>query len=527
MIVATIRDISQRRVAKALDQRLGRILDTSAIEILVVDAVSYKVIQVSRGALNRFGHLESEFLELEMGALLDEGEWRQIVEEFGSPVRGEGDVVLRESQLRRKDGTRFAAEMTIHLSRHEQPPVFVIIVRDLSAELAAREREIEFDQQISRTQRLQALGQLSAGIAHDLNNILTPILGYSLLLTEDLPEDSPSYKDAEQITVAAKRGRDLVEQMLQFGRSRDGHHVPLDLGAVAREASRLIQSSMPPNIAFDLDLPVHGPQISGDEGQIHQLITNLCSNAAQSIGDARGEIRLSISTIGADAVARPTIGQIPNDGCVRLSVEDTGPGISFENVENIFEPFFTTKPVGEGTGLGLPVVQGIVQSHNGAIGVESHPGLGAKFHIYFPVKDSSRENNSKSLTDSPTTQLSVLIVAREIELSRTVAKILIRAGYKVESAQSGSAALQKLTEMAPFIDLVVINSTLPDITSEDLLKDIRKVVGGLPSLIMTSEVPLIFCSDPNNRTILKPISPRLLREVVSEQIYNSNLGLGN
>jgi signal transduction histidine kinase len=242
-------------------------------------------------------------------------------------------------------------------------------IRDVTEARAAEERQSELERQLLHSQKLEALGTLAGGIAHDLNNTLMPILALSELLMRKMPRGSGEREDLETVVQASRHGRDLVQQILAFSRHQQVARTRVDLAAITHQALQMLRSTIPAIVLISEELE-DVPLILADPGQIQQVVVNLVTNAVQAIGDRMGTITISLSQSG---------------NFTRLRVADTGCGMDPETRDRIFEPFFTTKNVGEGTGLGLSVVHGIVTNHGGLIEVGSQPGKGTEFTIFLPV----------------------------------------------------------------------------------------------------------------------------------------------
>ena len=252
----------------------------------------------------------------------------------------------------------------------------------LEVEKAATERQ--------HSQKLEALGTLAGGIAHDLNNTLVPVLTLAKLTARHLPEGGRERTNLETIHTAGMRARDLVKQILAFARREQVEKQPVDLAALTREALRLLRASIPATIRIVEDID-DVPPVLGDPGQLHQVIVNIATNGAQAIDGRIGQLSVSLK----ESRRRDTAA---NQKFVSLSIQDTGIGMDAHTMSRIFDPFFTTKPVGEGTGLGLSVVHGIVTDHNGLIEVESHPGEGTRFQIYLPTLRSAMSVATEAMT---------------------------------------------------------------------------------------------------------------------------------
>jgi signal transduction histidine kinase len=253
-------------------------------------------------------------------------------------------------------------------------------IRDVTEARAAEERQRELERQLLHSQKLEALGTLAGGIAHDLNNTLMPILGLSALLVQQMSEGSSEREDLEMVVQASRHGRDLVQRILAFSRDQEAAKTKVDLAATTREALRMLRSTIPATILIKEQIE-EVPLILADAGQLQQVIVNLVTNAQQAIGNALGTITVGVSW----ASQRPNRRQGGDSVCVRVA--DTGCGMDAETRGRIFEPFFTTKNVGEGTGLGLSVVHGIITNHGGRIEVRSRSGEGTEFSIFLPSSE--------------------------------------------------------------------------------------------------------------------------------------------
>jgi signal transduction histidine kinase len=248
-------------------------------------------------------------------------------------------------------------------------------VHDITGLRAAEARQKELERQLLHSQKLEALGTLAGGVAHDLNNTLTPILALTKLVQDDLPADSPLHEEMAVIRQAGGRARDLVKQILAFSRKQQIRKAEVAPGLMVAEALRLLRATLPPNLAI-IEESGPTPVIRADAGQLQQVVVKFVTNAAQAIGDADGSIIVEVATLAPAEDA---------GDFVQIRIADTGCGMEQQVVDRIFEPFFTTKEVGEGTGLGLAVVHGIVSGDGGSIDVASRPGAGTTFTILLPI----------------------------------------------------------------------------------------------------------------------------------------------
>jgi PAS domain S-box-containing protein len=285
-----------------------------------------------------------------------------------------------EYRIRRADGGVRVLHREMELVRDGagQPHKLVGVIRDVTELREAERRSDELERQLMHSQKLEALGTLAGGVAHDLNNILVPILALAKLTLEDLREGDPMRRDLETVVRASERARDLVKQVLAFSRKQDFVREEVDLAALTREALNMLRASLPATIRIDEQVAAV-PPVFGDAGELHQAIVNLVTNAGQAIGGGPGKITVRVWPPPSAAQAASV------EPAVCLSVADTGCGIEEATLGRIFEPFFTTKGVGEGTGLGLSVVHGIVARHGGHIEIRSRPGEGSEFLITLPA----------------------------------------------------------------------------------------------------------------------------------------------
>jgi signal transduction histidine kinase len=261
---------------------------------------------------------------------------------------------------------------------------FVGAVTDVTERKLAEAERSQLEQRLRQAEKMEAVGRLAGGIAHDVNNVLGGILAYGEMLHEEVPADSRLKRYAQNVLTAASRGRSLVEQILAYSRSQHGKHVPVDIGAVVGETLELVRGSLPANIRLEAGAPPSPLIVIGDATRLHQVVMNLCSNAIQAMG-AGGTLRLALESVALAEGRAYSHGMLASGRYVRLSVEDRGCGMSEATMAHIFEPFFTTKDIGRGTGLGLSLVYAIVTDLAGAIDVKSTLEQGSTFAIYLPL----------------------------------------------------------------------------------------------------------------------------------------------
>ncbi len=357
--------------------------------------------------------------------------------------------------------------------------------RNITARREAEERQRTLESQLQQSRKLEALGQLAGGIAHDFNNLLTGILGYGELMKSDAKGDASTVGHVDQILAAAHRAKELVRQILAFSRREPPDRKPIYFEPIVREALQLIRASAPSGIALESFVMPDMPPVLGDTTQLHQVLINLCTNAIQAMGEC-GKLSLSLETVRVDATFARNHPPLSEGDYIRLSVSDTGPGISSTAMEHLFEPFFTTKPVGAGTGLGLAVVHGIVRSHEGTISVYSRVGEGTTFQVYFPV--SGMLPDSRPPTDGHIPRgngETILFVDDEAAIVKLASAVLEQIGYRPLSFTSPVDALAAFEGRPDQFAAVITDLTMPSMTGTELTKQIHQIRPEIP-VVLTS-----------------------------------------
>ncbi len=337
--------------------------------------------------------------------------------------------------------------------------------------------------QLLKTRKLETVSTLAGGIAHDFNNILTPILGFAdLLLMEK--EDNPKYfRYLKQIVGAAERAKKLVNQVLIFSRQIDQDFHSIDLGDTISETVNLLRAYLSDKVSLEFIQTESPLEINGNSAQLNQILIHIFNNAVSSFKGKSGEIRIELRKKQID---RDLLRKHPNlkiGSYAMLSVEDNGIGMGSQTLERAFDPFFTTKPVGEGSGMGLPVVHGIVTSHEGAIEIESTEGQGTKVMMYFPEKSS--EYSGEYISSSQGNRERILLVDDESNVTFVLNEMLTKLGYNVSIRDTGEGALELFERDPEYFDLVITDQAMPGMTGIDLIISIKKIRSNIPTVIIT------------------------------------------
>ena len=341
------------------------------------------------------------------------------------------------------------------------------------------------ERRLRQAQKMEAIGTLAGGIAHDFNNILTPIMVQTEVAMQLLPKQSPVQHNLEEVTRAAHRAKNLVKQILTFGRQSKQQRLPLRVGPVLKETMKLLRSSLPTTIEMRQSINVAHDVALTDPTEIHQVLMNLCTNAAHAMGQKGGvlEVRLVDVEIGPDDADRWP--DLKPGSYLRLSVSDTGDGIARANMERIFDPFFTTKSREEGTGMGLAVVHGIAKSYGGAITVESEPAKGTTFYFFLPRDDRETPARTKPAGPVPTGDERILLVDDEESVVDTVRLMLEHLGYEVIAKGSSMEALEAFQAEPDRFDLVITDQTMPKMRGKELAQRLISIRANVPVILFT------------------------------------------
>jgi signal transduction histidine kinase/ActR/RegA family two-component response regulator len=359
---------------------------------------------------------------------------------------------------------------------------FLEAVANVLAGAIARQR---LDEQVQQGQKIQAIGTLAGGIAHDFNNMLTAILGYTELASDDVPRDSITWRNLQRVLTAGTRARDLVQQILAFSRQNTVQLQPVDLPLLVREMLSLLRASLPSTIEIWQHIETDVGMVLAAPAQIRQVFLNLCMNAEHAMRATGGVLEVHLEAVEVDAVFAAAHPELKPGPHVRLTVCDTGHGMPPEVLDRIYEPFFTTKGVGEGTGMGLSVACGIVASHGGTMTVVSAPGKSTTFAIYLPCSAGPAVRSASMAESIPRGHEHILFVDDEAILVNLGRELLTRFGYTVTGHTSSTEALNVFREAPHQFDLVITDQTMPTMTGEGLVRALRDIRPDLPIVLCT------------------------------------------
>lgn len=326
-----------------------------------------------------------------------------------------GSIQHFETQFFRSDKEKIWVSISSFLVRDESgnPLHIESIISDISDLKRSEIEKNKIYQQLVHTQKMEAIGNLAGGIAHDFNNILGVIFGYTELAKLNLATETTQYQQLDQVLIAANRAKNLVKQILAFSRQSQVERIPLKLQPLVREGMEMLRSSIPTTIGIKQDIDPHSGTVLADPTQVHQILMNLCTNAYHAMANKGGILSVTLKTIHITSKTKGLPVNLPPGEYSDLSVSDTGCGIDPDVIEKIFDPYFTTKQAGKGTGLGLAIAHGIISEYGGTISVESEPGKGTTFHVYFPVIQEEAFGEEMDISEIPKGKERILLVDDE------------------------------------------------------------------------------------------------------------------
>lgn len=380
-------------------------------------------------------------------------------------------------------------------------------VQDITPDKENKQKEKALNAQVLQLQRLETIGTLASGIAHDFNNILGAIRGWSELAERHCGDNANVLDDIKHIQIATERARDLVKQILTFSREIEEERMPTEPAAILEETVKMLRSTLPSSVNLNTKIDQSTAKISANAGEIQQVIMNLGINALHALPDAMGDITIGLRQTTKNL--HPKSGLDIMTPVAEITVSDTGCGIPAEIQSRIFEPFFTTKALGEGTGLGLSVVHGIIVNHGGKINVQSSPDLGTIFTIDIPLckPDSAAEEISSRMPEQRGTE-HIILVDDEPEITDSLARNLKGLGYQLTIFSDSAEALDAFAKNPSSFDLIISDQIMPKLTGSELITEMRKIKPNLPAIIMTgfshNISDTVKDAEPITRIIFKP-----------------------
>ena len=476
LLHSIIHDITERKRAeeklRESEEHFKAMFETASIGVAQADPKTGQWLRVNQKMCEITGYSSAELLTMRVPEITHPEDRERDWEAFQNVVNGRAKNYRIEKRYVRKDDTIawVNVNMTVIRDLSGQPMQTIATIEDITERKRAEEEKQALEAQLRQGQKMEAVGTLAGGIAHEFNNILGIILGYSELARDDIPEWNPAWFHLDEIQAATLRAKDAVLQLLAFSRKTEENHQPLNLAPVVKEAIKFLRSSIPTNIEIRQNIAEGCHTVIADPTQIHQMILNLSTNAAHAMEETGGILEFSLQNITLDESSQDSDSKLQPGEYVMFQVSDTGCGIPAETLDRIFDPYFTTKEVGKGTGMGLSVVHGIVEAHGGSIEVQSDPGKGTTFKIFFPATKEESRSALEIEEELPTGNERILFIDDEQSIAKLGRLMLERLGYKVQAETDPRKALEVFASNPEQFDLVITDMTMPGMTGRSVDK---------------------------------------------------------
>ncbi|CAJ0860430.1 Sensor histidine kinase RcsC [Ralstonia sp. LMG 32965] len=479
------------RSMRASELRWRAVFENAPVGILVLHAHG-RYLMANPAFQKMVGYSNQELAERRALDITHPDDRLLTQEHIDLLVRGDRDKVRFQKRYVDRSGKVVWTDMSVArvFARHQpseagSEDLIIATVEDITQRLADEQEKRRLESQLRQSQKLEALGTFAGGVAHDFNNILGAILGFGERSLAAVEENRPARQYIEQVMRAGERARLLVERILTFSRSGLTAQLPVDVRAVVEETAELLKATLPANVTLVLRMTEHETYVLGDATHLHQVVMNLCSNAVHAMPQG-GTLGLEVERIALTELRAFSHGALDAGSYVRLGVADDGVGIAPDVLERMFNPFFTTRRAGEGTGLGLSLVDGIVGEHGGAVHVVSKLRHGSRFDIYLPVTDARPVPSQGSVASlAHGSGQVILLVDDEEALLRLGEEVLAELGYEPVGLSSSNAAWEALQAAPERFDAVISDHTMPGLTGLELA---ARIAGTHPRL------PVILCS---------------------------------
>lgn len=429
--------------------------------------------------------------------------------------RGTGTV---ETRWKCRDGSIIDVLLSSTPIDSDKPSVGVTFTAlDITEHKITQEEKAALESRLQQAQKMEAIGTLAGGIAHDFNNILSAVMGYTELALIDAKKESILYQNLKEIFIASGRAKDLVQQILTFSRQTEQELKPVQVKLICKEAVKFLRASLPTSITIRQEIKSDS-LIMADPTQIHQVLMNLCTNAGYAMGDKGGVLELKLRDVKLEADLAAKYPELKPGPYLELTVSDTGYGIPAHIIQRIFDPFFTTKGKGEGTGMGLSVVHGIVGSYGGTIEVSSEMGKGSTFQIYLPVVEI--DTAPLPIVEEPIVNGTerILLIDDETAIVNIGKQMLESLGYQITTRTSSIEALELFKAKADSFDLVITDMTMPNMTGDKLARELIRIKPEIPVILCTGYSAQINQKQALTMGIRAFVSKPILRREIAETI---------
>jgi len=493
-VIGTHTDIDERKQAEEALQKSERryrmLFEANPQPTWVFDTETLAFLAVNEAAVSHYGYGRDEFMAMTIEHIRP----AEDVVRLRDWVQGKDKLPRRAVRTRhvKKSGEIIRVEIVSHLVDFFGRPARLVVATDISERIAAEAARNLLESELRESQKMEAIGTLAGGIAHDFNNILAAILGNVALACKDVGSDHAALVSLEEINKAAARAKNLVQQILAFSRRQPQNLMNQKLQPLVEETLGLLRATLPAGVELAATLGSAPLYVRADATQIQQVLMNLCTNAWHALDGSAGRIAVGLNQVSLTAKAAQRLGALAPGRYACLWVSDNGCGMDKDTQARIFEPFFTTKSVGQGTGLGMAVVHGIIKAHQGAITVESEPGKGTTFEVFLPVVEAPTYAAPPAGPVAPARASGcdrhVLYVDDDEAMVFLVTRLLQDLGYRVSGYERAQAALEAVRANPENFDLVVTDFNMPGLSGLDVARELGRLRPGLPVVITSGYV---------------------------------------
>ncbi len=507
------------------EEKYRALFQQSTHSIILYDPETRLPVEFNDPANKNLGYTRKEFEKLKM-----EDYSLTSLEEIQARVQETIDrgQISFETRHKRKDGRIRDIVVNARSICIGGRTYLLTLLNDITEIKKTDTERIQLEKQLRQSQKMESLGTLAGGIAHDFNNILGVILGYGELALMELPDTSenPIRQNVESLLKAVNRAKELVRQILTFSRQTEESRRPINVNTIVKETLKLLRSTLPTSIDIKQNIVGESNLVLGTPTQIQQVIMNLCTNALHAMGGNRGTLTVDIQAmdvkdkvVKADMVAFKEMEPGPY---LLISVGDTGHGISPGILEQVFDPYFTTKQPGEGTGLGLSMVHGIIKNYKGNIAINSQMGNGTQVKVWFPTVDTALEPEEEEFQILPLGKEKILMVDDEEELLKSNRQILEQLNYSVATCSSSMAALEIFRETPEDFDLILTDMSMPEMTGLQLTEEVFKIRPDIPIILCTGFSEFIDAKEAKaigiKEFLMKPVDKQTLANIIRKAL---------
>lgn len=486
-----VRDITERKNAEQAlsesEEKYRHLFNYAPSGLYEIDFTKGKLVSVNDVVCEYTGYSERELLSMSVYDFLTEESQKVFLERLEKIFNGEEVSDSVEYQIITKQGKKLWTLLNARYIHDENgtPKGATVVIHDIDERKKQELEKQRLEKELRQAHKMEAIGTLAGGIAHDFNNILSAIMGYTEIAMLRAAEDTKLREYLDKVIVACERAREMVRQILAFSRQSDFKRKPVRVSQIVKEAGKLLKASLPSTIEIHMDIDPASGIIDADAIQIHQIIMNLCTNAAHAMKEKGGRLDISLENIELTAKDLSAHEGVKPGSFLKLSISDTGTGIPPETMARMYDPYFSTKPKGQGTGLGLSIVHGLVKTHSGFITVESDCGHGTTFSVFLPRTENELVPEKAETEGLASGSESILFIDDEQSLVDVGAHMLEYLGYRVASQTSSVDALALFKSDPDKFDMIITDTTMPVMTGDQLAREI---------LALRPDIPIIICT---------------------------------